>query len=922
MKLKFKLVLTFIVIILAATLPLSLFILNQQEKQKLALITHQGEINSRILARTTINILMMNGGDIQSSMVDARDMISMLKPLTDDGLIYADAFLVSSEETKNGLILARYIDEHSIRTMPWTIRVPVKSVENLKLHPGHDEVSFPGAEGICFEFVSHGSFPGKQGAVCISRLVYSKSVVLAPIRRLRLVIYSAVALAVVLASLLGFFLSTFITRPIGSLITGVDKIGGGDLRYRIPVTATDELGILANTFNHLAQVIELEIDQLRTANVELKRLDTLKDEFLANMSHELRTPLYGIIGMAESLIGGAAGPPSKESIHDLSLIVSSGRRLAGMVNDILDFSKLKHHDIILSRKPVNLFSLTQMVIAILQPMVVKKSLAVLNTIDPETVMVDGDENRLQQIMLNLLGNAVKFTETGSITVAAARDPGNSGFYIVTVADTGIGIPPDKKDRIFETFEQADGSIARIYGGTGLGLSITKKLVELHGGAIWVESEIGAGSRFFFTVPAAAEEALPAAKAGEGTAAGAPGLFPGITLEEIRAPDTQVAGKQGHRGRILVVDDEPVILQVLINYLTLEGYDVITAMNGPEGLDILEREPADLVLLDVMLPRMSGYEVCRLIRAKFPQYNLPVLMLTARNKPDDVVAGLEAGANDYLTKPVNRQELLARVSSLISLQTSVKLHNELTIIKRDIEVAHEIQKSILTQEFPVIEGVEIALTYEPMEKLGGDFYDIQMVGTDLLGILLADVSGHGIPAAFICSMLKVAYSFHRQDAVNPSVLMSHISETMINYTGGQFITACYACVDLVRKKLRHANAGHWPLIVWRKKEQRIIMQYENCMPFGWSIEKEYPVMETDIVPGDRIILYTDGILEARNGEGELFGEERFHGLIRSYQDRSAGEFTKGTYAAVLQWISVESGRSLGDDITIIAVDFPG
>lgn len=921
MKIRFKLILTFILIILIASLPLSLFILNQQEKQKLDLITHQGEINSRILARTTLNILMMNGGDIWSSMVDAKDMISMLRPLTDDGLIYADAILVSSQERHNGIILAYYINRNVIKRADWPDKLSSGMVNDLKGRVGHDEVTFPGVDDVCYEFVSTGSLIGKP-AVCIGRLVFSKSVVLAPIKRLRLVIYASIAAAVLIASLLGLFFSGFISRPIGNLIMGVEKIGGGDLEYRIPVKTNDELGILANTFNHLARIVQLEILKLRDANVELTRLDVLKDEFLANMSHELRTPLYGIIGIAESLISGAAGPANPESIHDLSLIVSSGRRLSGMVNDILDFSKLKHHDISLDRAPVNLYSITQLVKAILQPIAMKKSLTIQNLIDTEAAIVDADENRLQQIMLNLMGNAVKFTDKGGVTVQAARDPDDDMNFIVTVSDTGIGIPPDKTEKIFETFEQADGSIARAYGGSGLGLAITKKLVELHGGRIWVDTEEGKGSRFSFAITAATDTVRPDQESFQEPPiiTDPVALSHGYTVDEVRAINDNRKRDGKVQKRILVVDDEPVNLQVMINSLVIEGYDVATAASGPEALEVLNQSPVDLVLLDVMLPRMSGYEVCRIIREKHPLYALPVLMLTARNKPDDIVIGLEAGANDYLTKPVNRQELLARVGSLVSLQTSVKLNNELSLIKRDIQIAHEIQNKILLQEIPKIDGVAIALRYEPMAELGGDFYDVQMVGPDMLGILLADVSGHGIPAAFICSMLKVAYSFHRKDAGNPSVLLKQISTTMYNYTGGQFITACYACVDLARKKLFHTNAGHWPLILWRGREQRIIINSENRMPIGWSLEEDYPSVESDILPGDRIILYTDGILEARNKEAELFGEERFHQHIKSFQGYGADKFVDEILAAVKQWISEESDRGLNDDVTIVVVDF--
>ncbi|MBN2160562.1 MAG: SpoIIE family protein phosphatase [Spirochaetes bacterium] len=917
MKIKYKLILIFVMVILAATLPLSLFILNQQEKQKLEIVTRQGEINGRVLARTVLNILLMNGGDVRSSMVDAKDMISMLAPMSDEGLIYADVILASSREQYNGRILARYIDRRVVRSSAESDTVPAGEMEKLKARTGHREISFPGVDDVCYEFVSTESLHG-MAAACVGRLVFSKSVVLAPIRRLRWLIYAAIAAALFLVGLLGLFLSSYVSRPIEGLIAGVEKIGGGDFEYRLPVTTGDELGILATTFNHMAQIVKLEIDQLVTANEELKRLDVLKNEFLANMSHEIRTPLSGIIGIAESLSAGAAGPVTEESVHDLSLIVSSGRRLAGLVNDILDFSKLRHRDIVLSRTPVNLYSLAELVREIMLPLARKKSITIRNLIDPDSAIVDGDENRLQQILLNLVGNAVKFTDSGGITLSAERD--SEGMLVVAIDDTGIGVPPDKAGIIFETFEQADGSIARAYGGTGLGLSIAKKLVELHGGRIWVEPGRERGSRFSFTVPVAHEKT---------DAAGGPEAllfagdrvddFRGAAPEEVRPVSRAAAGDGGERKRILVVDDEPVNLQVMMNYLDLDGYEVDTAASGAEALEKLAEQPADLVLLDVMLPRISGYEVCRTIREKRSFYELPVLMLTARNRPGDIVTGLEAGANDYITKPVDRRELLARVRALISLKSSVKLNNELSLIKRDIQIAHEIQKSILTQELPVIDGVAIALRYEPMTDLGGDFYDVQLVGPNLLGVLLADVSGHGIPAAFICAMLKVAYSFHRHDAGDPSVLLRKIGETMFNYVGGQFITACYACIDLAGKKVRHANAGHWPPIIWRKGDGTMITDSENRMPIGWVIEEEYPVTESELVPGDRLVLYTDGIIEARDAGKQMFGETRFHDLIRSSGMRAAREFVDDVVAAVDVWTGRETERILNDDVTIVVID---
>ncbi len=901
-------------LILGSTLPLSLFILDRQERQKLGLLMHQGEINSRILARATFNILLMNGGDIRGSMVDVKDMLSILKPLGRDGLIHAEAILISENERLNGLVLARYPGGSGKDRPRLPDRIGAGSVTELIRNRGHREIADPGLGEVSYEFIATGG-PTGMPPLCIGRLRFSKSVVLEPIRRLRTIIYISIGVTLALSIVAGLGFTAAMFRPVERLITGVEKIGGGDLDYRIPVGRKDELGILATTFNHLAQVVKLEIGELLAANEELKRLDAIKDEFLASVSHELRTPLSGIIGIADSLISGAAGTPDEEAVHHLSLIASSGRRLAVMVNDILDFSRLKHRDIELGLRSVELHALVGAVAAILEPAARRKEIVLENLVEPGLHHLLADEDRLQQILINLVGNALKFTERGRVAVTAER---SGDMVTVTVADTGIGIPPERIGRIFESFEQADGSVSRLYGGTGLGLTITKKLVELHGGTLGVESEEGKGSRFFFTMSAAPpREERPARGVPARGEAAPPAIFragvPPVAVREGR-PEARRQGR-----RVLVVDDEGVNLQVMVNYLSLEGYEVRTAVSGPEALQIIEGDHFDLVLLDVMLPRLSGYEVCRKIREEHSLQDLPVLMLTAKNKPGDVVYGLEAGANDYLAKPVDGQELLARVGALVSLKESAALSRELSVIRRDIQIAHEIQKSVLAQELPEIDGVAIGLCYEPMEKLGGDFYEIDRAGPGAVGVLIADVSGHGIPAAFICAMLKVAFSFHRQDNPRPSVLMKRLSATMEHYTGGQFITACYALVDLEARTVTHASAGHWPLVVWRKNEGRMIVRSDNRMPIGWAVEKEYPEVREDLAPGDRIILYTDGVIEARNGEGRMFGEEGFHEFIRGGQDLEPGAFTEGILARVVEWTGGRAGKGLGDDLTVVALD---
>ncbi len=914
MKIKYKLILVLAVVILVASLPLSLFILGEQENEKIALISRQGALNSRILARSAMNILLMNGGNVSVAQVDARDMMGMFAPLTEHGLVLADAVLVSARQDYNGALLARMrTGAPGARTDDKRSLVP-EELERLVRHPGFAEAHPPGIDEDCYEFVS-ASDPARRGAYCIGRLVFSKRVVLAPIRRLRLIIYGATAFSIGLVCLLGFALSRFISRPIDTLTEGLRKIEIGDLDSQLPVRGHDELSRLATTFNHLLRMINLQMGSLIASNRELKRLDQLKDEFLANMTHELRTPLAGMIGLAEALQKGAAGELPDAARHDLTLIEAGGRRLSGLVNDILDYSKLKYRDIELSPGPVDMHSVAQSVLAVLSALIAKKSLTVENRIAPGAAVVLGDKERLLQVMMNLVGNAVKFTERGGIVIAAEDDPRDAEMAMIVVSDTGIGVPADKVDRIFEMFEQADGSLSRSYGGTGIGLAITRKLIEMHGGRIWVDAVPGGGSRFSFTVRRSPRRATP-----EGETAALPAL-PAITGEDVRSPAASARdAREEPPRRVLIVEDDPINMQVLVNYLALEGYDALTAETGPDALALLESAPApDLVILDVMLPKLSGYDVCRRIRATYQHHDLPVLMLTAKVRPEDVVAGIEAGANDYLPKPVSKEELLARVNNLISMKNAVREREELLNLKRDLHIAHEIQQALLSQDLPRNERATVALRYLPMYELGGDFYSVGLADETKLTILIADVSGHGIAAALICAMLKVACSIHREEAQDPSRFFERVNATMYDHCYGQFVTACYVAVDLSARTMVQANAGPWPALVWKRNEGRMLADRPQSMPFGWVPEESFVSLTAALDPGDRIVLYTDGIIEARDHDNQMFGDRRFHDLIIRTQDSPPEEAADAIMRAVTEWSGKADGESLADDVTLVVID---
>ncbi len=424
------------------------------------------------------------------------------------------------------------------------------------------------------------------------------------------------------------------------------------------------------------------------ARQALQNADRLKDEFLANTSHELRTPLYGMVGLTESLLDGTADVLLPSQRQDLKTILYSGQHLSALLNDLLDFSKIKHRELHLQQRAVDVRGLGNLVFALCRGMAPKKNVAWANQIPPHFPLVYADEDRLHQILFNLVNNAWKFTHQGQVELSALQEGDRVSIF---VRDTGVGIAADQIPRIFESFQQADGSIAREYGGTGLGLAITQQLVKLHGGVLQVESQLGVGSTFSFSLPVAPAIATPSSRET---------VLPLMADSYLDLDDDQVeetderetekaAAVQGTQATVLVIEDNPINLRIVTQHLRHHQYTVHTALNGMEGLELVEEQIPDVVLLDLMMPRMSGYEVCQQIRQRYDSYQMPVIILTARNRVEDLVRALDSGANDYLTKPFSREELLARLQNQLEIKNAVERLQENQRLKK--EIAQRMQK---------------------------------------------------------------------------------------------------------------------------------------------------------------------------------------------------------------------------------------
>ncbi|CAM4411497.1 ATP-binding protein [Paenibacillus typhae] len=419
----------------------------------------------------------------------------------------------------------------------------------------------------------------------------------------------------------------------------------------------------------------LEVEQLSR---RLQTLDGLKDDFMADTSRELRDPLQGIVNIAQTMAEGAAGPLTAQQTGQLSMIVSAGKRLSALINDMSDFAKLNHGDLFLQRQAVNLRSVASSVMEVTRHVTGNPKLSFRLELPESLPLLETDEQRLAQILFNLLANAVNYTQQGVITVSAEV---KKKYVVIQVADNGSGLPPERLRTIFDAYDPQGASAQKLYRENGLGLSITQKLVELNGGMIEGESTLGQGTVFRFTLPVMEERAVLLNDdylevTGWETAA----------ASELKADEPALL-QDAECCTILVVDNDPVNLQVLSNALRLEGHLVITAVSGPQALLLMQEQPdIDLVIMDWAIPEMPGLVLCQAIRERFILSELPILVLAAGTRAEDIQAIFEAGANDYLIQPVELREFRARVQTLLDMRKLIRksVETEIAFLQAQIK----------------------------------------------------------------------------------------------------------------------------------------------------------------------------------------------------------------------------------------------
>lgn len=522
----------------------------------------------------------------------------------------------------------------------------------------------------------------------------------ARIRQLEKIFFAAMLTAVVLVIIASHWLSNSITAPLLRLTWAAERVSAGDLDQKIGSTErSDEIGRLATSFARMQSSIRDKITLIREQNTELEQnllvirqknnelqtADKLKDEFLATTSHELRTPLHGMVGIAESLLAGANGPLQHSQRRQLEIIINSGQRLTNLVDDLLDYHKMRYGDLDIQRHAVDLASAVRLVLELSSHLLGNKPIRIINQIPDDLPLVLGDEQRIEQVLYNLVGNAIKYTSEGKIILSATILQKQLRIQVV---DTGQGIPAEQLEHIFEPLTQANTQSAHYRQGSGLGLSISRQLVDLMGGRLYVSSQPMIGTTFSFTLNLASEHDIANSQlANRNLHFQAPISDPTVCeLEDL--PDNPDGDL------LLVVDDEPVNLQVLHNFLRLEGYRVITAESGQQALQLVDEQQPALVLLDIMMPEMSGYEVCEQLRKTYSMLDLPIIMLSALGQVQDRVRGFESGANDYLTKPFNKEELTARIGAHLKAGQTERQRLENQILAEEVARRKETEAGLL------------------------------------------------------------------------------------------------------------------------------------------------------------------------------------------------------------------------------------
>ncbi|HPS56907.1 MAG TPA: 7TM diverse intracellular signaling domain-containing protein [Spirochaetota bacterium] len=667
--------------------------------------------------------------------------------------------------------------------------------------------------------------------------------------------------------------------------------------------------------------------ELNRANEDLKELDKLKSNFFANISHEIRTPLTLILSPVESVLQGDYGREVDNSFFEN--VQRNAIKLLKLINNLLDFSKIEAGHMNLNIKEIDIVIFIRNYITAIHSAAESKGISLSFVTLSSAIRLHIDIEKMDKIVMNLFSNALKFTDKGGfIRILVKEDDKNC--YII-FEDSGIGIPRDKYETIFDRFSQVDTGSTRKYEGTGIGLALVKEFVNMHGGTLTVESRFidetpeDHGTTFTVTIPRGKEhlqenDNIHISEGSELEESVSDYSFAGMReMTDLRfeKESRHVAEYNNHDygTDILVVEDNPD-MQNFLKFILQKYYNVYIAGNGEEGIKTASVLKPALIVSDVMMPVMNGYEMTKRIKEDELLKRTPVILLTAKSEISSKIEGIEYGADDYLTKPFNSKELLTRIRMLLKTRNYEyaieKRNNE---IEEDLKIARMIQHRLLPQNIPDIAGYKFHSTYIPMDKVGGDFYDFKENGNSI-EVFIADVSGHGLVSAFISMIAKMAY-----DSIYVKSSCTHVlyqlNDILCNSTVNSiYMTTFFCLIDRETRILKYANAGHFYPLLYRKTTGEFFELEAKGKPLGWFEDLQLVEKQIHLEEGDRVVFYTDGITECMDAGNQFFGEERFKDFILENSHMEPDMFSARLINELKDFCSSDK---FNDDLCLLVLD---
>ena len=642
--------------------------------------------------------------------------------------------------------------------------------------------------------------------------------------------------------------------PYGALVAGLNRFRPFDEGYR---------GFCELVANQISSSMSnaRAYDAERQRAQDLATLDRAKTAFFTNVSHEFRTPLTLILGPVADALNDRDDPLTASQRVRLDTVYQSSERLLKLVNTLLEFSRLESGKAEARTQITDLGAETKVIAEMFRSAIERAGLRFEVYCSPSNVAVRVDPEMWAKIVSNLLSNALKFTFEGGITVRLVRD---GDFVELSVKDSGIGIRAEDQVHMFERFHRVEGARSRSFEGSGIGLALVAELIALHDGSITVESAPGEGTSFVVRLAVAPDEGINAAAE---TRVGA-GIVSGYVAEAMRwlGPDGELvsepSGKAPASGgedlpTVLVADDNPDMRRYIQSLLE-ERYNVVAVADGEAALDSVRSMTPDIVISDVMMPKLDGFGLLAAIRGDRATASTPVILLSARAGEESAVEGLDAGADDYLVKPFSAVELLARVRSNLELE-----HARRAAARREHEIAIELQQALAPVPSPSAQRLEVATFYQPGEsgtEVGGDWYETIDLGRSRAALVIGDVMGKGIRAAATMGQLRSIVRAYAGLNMDPAELLEAVDARLRELGGDQIASCVYAVVDTQARSFEYANAGHLPpLVVHNGAANRL----EGSLgpPLGAGpvlLESSQVTLES----GTTVVFYTDGLVETR------------------------------------------------------------